>query len=193
MLPVIRGFVAVVSIAGLAGCAGTNFVRPDSETLKNGQTTYAQVIAKFGEPRQEGSVIKNDKTVKTASYAYASMGGTPLNQGVTAARAVGFYFHNDVLVGYEFVSSWAEDHTNFDESRIKDIVKGKTTRAEVIQVMGKPGGYHTFPLIKAPTGEAAVYLYMEVKGFTPYRKELRVTFDDAGVVSDVEFASAGRK
>jgi outer membrane protein assembly factor BamE (lipoprotein component of BamABCDE complex) len=189
----IKSTVAVLLLAGISGCAGTNFVRPDSDSLKNGQTTYSQVTAKFGQPRQEGSVIKNEQTLKTATYAYASMGGKPLNEGVTAARAAGFYFHNDVLVGYEFISSWAEDHTNFDESRIKDIVKGKTTRAEITQLMGKPGGYHIFPLIKAATGEAAVYAYMEVKGFTPFRKELRVTFDNAGVVTDVEFSSSGRK
>jgi outer membrane protein assembly factor BamE (lipoprotein component of BamABCDE complex) len=168
-------------------------VRPDPDSFSNGRTTYSQVIAKLGPPRQEGSVIKNEKTLKTVSYVYASMGGQPLNAGATAARAAGFYFLDDVLVGHEFVSSWAEDHTNFDESRVKDIARGKSTRADVIQLMGKPGGYHAFPLIKDKSGEAALYAYMEVKGFTPFRKELRVTFDSAGVVTDVEFSSTGTK
>lgn len=50
-----------------------------------------------------------------------------------------------------------------------------------------------FPLIKAATGEAAVDAYTEVTGFRPFRKVLVVTFDAAGIVTDVEFSSAGSK
>ena len=193
MTSLARNITVFAAAVAPCGCAGTNFVRPDPERFKNGQTTYAEVIQKFGEPRRQGTVVKNDKSVKQISYSYASMGGTPLTEGVTAARGAGFYFLNDVLVGYEFISSWAEDHTNFDEARIKDIVKGKSTRPEVLDIMGKPGGYQIYPMISSPTGEAAVYAYMEVKGFTPFIKVLRVTFDAAGVVTDVEYTSDGSK
>lgn len=193
MWSTLRRLFAISAISVLFGCAGTNFIRPDSQDLKNGQTTYAQIVARMGQPRQEGSVIKNDKTLKTASYAYASFGGKPHRDGITPARAIGFYFYNDTLVGHEFISSWDEDHTDFDDGKIKNIIKGKTTRAEVVQLLGKPGGYHTFPLIKASTGEAAVYAYVEVRGFTPYRKLLVVTFDVAGIVTEVEFTSAGSR
>ena len=50
---------------------------------------------------------------------------------------MGFYFFDEVLVGHEFLSSWAEDHTDFDEKKVSTIVKGKTTRAEVIQLLGQ--------------------------------------------------------
>ena len=184
--------VAVIIVGMLAGCAGRDFIRPDLDVLRNGQTTYAEVVAKFGTPYAEGSVVKNDRTVKTASYAYASLGGKPRREGVTAARAMGFYFDNDRLVGHEFISSWAEDHTDFDETRAKDIIRGKTSRAEVFRLLGKPNGYHIFPLIKASTGEAAVYAYTEVIGFKPFQKVLVVTFDPSGIVTDVEFASQGK-
>ena len=193
MWSTLRCLFVISVISALFGCAGRDFVRPDSQDLRNGQTTYAQVVARMGQPRQEGSVIKNDKTIKTASYAYASLGGKPLREGVTAARAIGVYFYNDTLVGHEFISSWAEDHTDFDEDKIKDIIKGKTTRDEVVQLLGRPSGYYIFPLIKASTGDAAVYAYLEVRGFTPFRKLLVVTFDAAGVVTEVEFTSAGSK
>lgn len=193
MWATLRCLLVTSAITAFFGCAGTDFVRPDSKDLRNGQTTYAQVVARMGQPRQEGSVIKNDKTIKTASYAYASIGGKPLREGVTAARAIGFYFYNDTLVGHEFISSWAEDNTDFDEGKIKDIIKGKTTRAEVVQLLGKPSGYYIYPLIKVSTGEAAVYAYSQVRGFTPFHKLLVVTFDAAGVVTEVEFTSAGKK
>jgi hypothetical protein len=177
----------------LAGCAGTDFVRPDTDAFRNGRTTYGEVVAKMGTPRREGSAIKNEKTVKSISYAYASVGGKPLHQGVTAARAIGFYFYNDILVGQEFISSWAEDNTDFDEKKVQHIVKGKTTRVELTQLLGKPAGSYIHPLIKATTGEAAVYVFAETSGsFNPkfFGKSLVVTFDADGVASELEYSSS---
>jgi hypothetical protein len=181
----------------LSGCAGRDFVRPASETFRNGHTTYPEIVARFGPPYREGSVVKNDKTVKTIGYAYAAAGGQPHRAGVTPARAMGFYFYDGVLVGHEFVSSWAEDHSDFDEGKVKDIMKGKTTRAELIALLGKPAGYYIYPMIKTSPGDAAAYVYTETRGsafnLSFYRKLLLVTLDAAGVVSDVEFTSSGMK
>jgi hypothetical protein len=179
----------------LSGCAGRNFVRPDSQTLKNGQTSRSSVIELYGDPFAEGTEIKNEKLLNKFTYAYASVGGKPLHQDVIPARAIGFYFLNDILVGHNFISSWAEDHSDFDDSKVPFIVKGKTTRIEVIQLLGKPCGYYIYPLIKASSGEAAVYMYTEtVKTMfkrKTFRKSLVITFDESGVVTDVEFNSSG--
>jgi hypothetical protein len=192
-----KGLAAAALCAALAGCAGTDFVRPNTDDLKNGQTTRAQLIARMGPPRNEGSVLKNEQTIRTATYAYASVGGQPLRDGVTPARAAGFYFFNDTLVGHEFISSWKEDHTDFDETRVKDIVKGKTTRAQVTQLLGKPAGAYVYPMIKSRTGDAAVYALVETSGsafiIRFYRKVLIVSFDTAGIVEDVEFTSSGER
>jgi outer membrane protein assembly factor BamE (lipoprotein component of BamABCDE complex) len=187
--------IAATMALALLGCAGKNFVRPDAEGLKNGQTTYAQIVQKMGPPRREGTAMKNDQTVKSVSYAYASVAGQPLHSGVTAARGATFYFYNDLLVGNEFLSSYAEDNTDFDEGKIPGIVKGKTSRAEVVALMGKPSGYYIYPMIKATTGEAAAYVFSEVKGgafnMKMSRKVLVVTFDTSGIVTDVDFSSSG--
>lgn len=87
-----RMLLAVALLSLLLGCAGRDFVRPDQDTLVNGKTTYSQVIEKFGPPRQEGTAIKNDKTVKTMSYGYAAMGGKPVQEDVVPARVMGFIF-----------------------------------------------------------------------------------------------------
>jgi len=189
---------ALALLAGLAGCAGTDFVRPSVDTLKNGQTTYAQVLEKMGPPRREGTVTKNEKQLKLITYSYATTGGKGLREGVVTARSQSFYFYNDTLVGHEFGSSFAEDHSDFDDKKVADIAKGKTTRAEVTQLAGKPGGSYIHPLIKSPTGEAAVYVYFETTSDAPFsvkqfRKVLIVSFDTAGVVSDVEFSSSGTR
>jgi outer membrane protein assembly factor BamE (lipoprotein component of BamABCDE complex) len=197
MLQTMRSTILTAITASLFGCASTNFVRPDLESLHNGKTTYVQVTAMMGKPRHEGVVIKNDKTLTTAAYAYASNLGQPLHPNGIAVRAITFYFYNEMLVGHAFVSSWAEDHTDFDEGKLTNISKGKTTRAEVLQLLGKPSGYFIYPLIKESTGEAAAYVFSETR-YAPikykfYRKELVVTFDTHGVVTDVEFVSSGSK
>ena len=195
-----RKFLAGWSLAAavlLSGCAGTNFVRPDSSSLVMGQTTYAQIVASMGMPRREGTVQKNDKTINTAQYAYASVGGKPLHPSATPARGINYYFVGGTLVGHEFLSSFAEDHSDFDDSRVKDIVKGKTTRAELTQLLGKPSGAYVYPMIKLEKGEALVYAYTEVTGsafnMKVYSKKLVVTFDGAGVAADVEYSSSGSR
>jgi outer membrane protein assembly factor BamE (lipoprotein component of BamABCDE complex) len=190
----IEKIFTVIAIIVLAGCAGKDFVRPDSGALKNGQTTYNQIVQQFGKPYAEGSVLKNDKFVKTVSYAYASVGGKSYRGG-TAARAMGFYFVDDTLVGYEFVSSFAEDNTDFDEMKINQITEGKTTLDQAIQILGKPAGYYTYPLIESDTEEAAVYVYSETKGsafnMKMFRKMLAITYDSSRVVTKMEYTSFG--
>ena len=43
MIAMTRIFLAVLFVSGLLGCAGKEFTRPEMATLKNGETTYAQV------------------------------------------------------------------------------------------------------------------------------------------------------
>ena len=191
----LSGFAIAAGLLALAGCAGTDFVRPDPESFRNGQTTYAQIVARMGKPWREGAAMKNEKSIKSANYAYANTGGKALRNGVIPARMANFHFHNDTLVGHDFASSWADDNTDFDENKVKDIVKGKTTRAQLTQLMGKPAGSYIFPMIKSESGDAAVYTYNETSGsafnLKFFRKDLVVTFDKAGVVADIEFSSSG--
>lgn len=182
----------------VAGCAGTDFVRPNAESFRLGQATSAQVLQQMGQPRQTAEILKNDAMVKALSYAYASTGGESLDPGVTAARAQAFYFHKDVLVGREFLSSFKSDHSNFDETKIGSILKGKTTRAEVIRLLGAPTGAYIHPMVKKTSGEAIGYSYQTtsgglMSGFKFYRKSLSVTFDDGDRVAEVDYASTGSR
>jgi hypothetical protein len=190
----VKGIAALAALLGLVGCAGTDFVRPGTDDLRMGQTTYAQVVARMGPPRQEGTALKNERNVKTATYAYAAAGGQPRRPSVTPARAQSFHFFNDVLVGHEFVSSWAEDHTDFDEGKVPAIAKGKTTRAQLMQLMGRPSGAQIYPMISSQKGDALTYNYVQVSGsvfsMKLYRKTLVVTLE-GDVVADVDYSSQG--
>lgn len=189
---------AVISLGILlTGCAGTNFVRVADDAIVLGQTTSEQITARLGSPYREGTVTKNDQQIKTSSYAYASTGGAAAAEGVTAARSQGFYFFNNKVVGYEFTSSWKEDSTNFDSGKVSQIKKGESTRSDVVRLLGNPGGKYIYPVIPNKGEDAVNYLYNQTTGsafnLKFYRKQLIVTFNNQGVVTNIEFTESGQK
>lgn len=180
-----------------AGCAGKDFTRPAAETLVLGTTTYAEINTRFGSPYREGSLMKNEKNVRQASYAYATTGGDPLVSGVTPARAVAFSFLDQVLVGHEFTSSFRSDHTDFDASRVPQIKKGETTRAQAIALMGPPTGLWIYPMVKGKDDQGLVWIYSQTRAspfsVSVHQKVLVVTVSAAGVVTEVEFTASGER
>lgn len=188
--------VLVTLLSGLAGCARGNFVRPSAEAFPLGRTTYAQVVHQMGEPRTVGTVRTNGKTVKSITYRYTTTADTSWQTGVIPVRSLVFYFDNDTLVGQEFVSSFTSDSTNFDETKLGAIVKGQTTRAEVIRLLGKPSASYIPPMVKATAGEAIGYGYAGREASAPYRrfsKTVRLTFDDRDRVAEMDYPSLGER
>ena len=184
------GLICAVSV-----CFAQDIPRQPPEKFVVGTTLRKQVTDEFGAPKQQGQTTKNGQNVWSLMYTHGSAFGTAHKEGVTPGRAHVFYFLNDLLVGYEFVSSFANEHTDFDEKNVEQILKGKTTRDEVVRLMGRPGGRLIHPMIKPTTGDALTYGYAEVRrtGFVSFsiaRKTLVVTFDAEGVVSDLEFSTS---
>jgi hypothetical protein len=198
MYTVLRAGFLISLFSVLAGCAGTDFVRPSSDAFRLGETSYSQVVKQMGEPRRVGDVLKNGKQVKSISYAYATTGGEPLEEGVIPARVMVYYFHNDTLAGQEFISSFKSDNSNFDDTKIDRIIKGKTTRLQVAQLLGKSSASFIFPMVKETSGEAVGYGYQTTRGgafsgFKFFNKVLRISFDDRNLVSDIDYTSSGSK
>ncbi len=184
-------------LISISGCSsGTDFKRPDPTTLQLGKTTEREIRERFGEPRSEGSLIRNDRRVKTLSYSYAE--AAPYVEKVPV-RAVVFSFHEGVLVGHDYTSSFSDDKTDFEDSSVDRIKKGDTSAAQVIDILGRPTGELIFPLAKAKEGRAYVYSYSRTdKG--PFggnvrirRKTVVVNIDASGLVSDVDLSTSGSK
>ncbi len=188
---------ALVFAVILTGCAGTNFKRPDPQALVVSKSTSADVTRVMGAPMQTGELLKNNEKIKTARYAYAEGAGTGRYPGVVPARSMSFFTFNDLLVGQEFVSSFPDDATEFDDTKVPAIIKGKSTRAEVLALLGKPHGEAVYPLIKNKTENGIVYTYMHAKGsvfdMKFYSKSLIVSFDANNIATDVEYVSSGVK
>ena len=187
--------LAVMATVALTGCAGTNFVRPAEGEIVVGKSAPAEVTKKMGDPWQSGELMKNEQNLKVTKYAYAATGGASAYPGVVPARAITFAFFNDKLVGQEFTSSFKEDLTDFDSNKVSQLVKGKTTKKEVVELFGKPTGEAIYPVIKGTKDYAYSYTYAQAKGtafnMKFYSKSLVVSFNDAGIVSDVEYAVSG--
>lgn len=181
----------------LIGCAGTDFKRPAPSSLQVGKSTSADVTRVMGPPTQTGEQVRNGEKLTVARYAYAEGAGSGKYPGVVPARAQVFLLHNGTLVGEEFVSSFPNDATDFDDAKVQIIEKGKSTRSDVMALLGPPTGAAIYPVIKSKGETAIVYSYAHAKGsvfdMKFYSKSLIVAFDDKGVVTDVEYVSSGQK
>jgi hypothetical protein len=192
-----RGLAAALAIALVSGCAGTNFKRPDPQALVVGKSTAADVSRVMGPPQQTGEALQNEQKTRSVRYAYAEGAGEGRYPGVVPARAMVFTTFNDLLVGQEFISSFKADATEFDESKVSSIVKGKTTRAEVVAMLGRPNGEAVYPVIKDKNLRAAVYSYSQAKGsvfnMKFHSKMLLVSYTPADVVADLQYTASGEK
>jgi len=193
----LTGYLALALSLVAAGCAGSDFAKQSEDALVLGQTTRQDILQRLGTPYREGTATKNGKQLKTLSYAFATTTGAPVRDGVVPTRGQGFYFLDDKLAGYDFASSWRDDQTNFDGAKVPEIKKGVSTRDEVLRLIGRPGGKYAYPLIPDQTRQADVYLYAETRGgpfnVKFYQKHLVVTYDERGVVSNVDYQEVGQK
>src|SRR5262245_13447682 len=101
--------VLVLSTAALAlGCASIDLRDASVADFRNGVTTVAQVTDRLGYPRREQpDLVMNGRTVKTMADTYISPMEKPATEGDTATRVRRFYFHEGVLVGHNYVTSFA--------------------------------------------------------------------------------------
>jgi hypothetical protein len=179
-----------------AGCAGRDFTRAPSDSVAVGRATEAEIRQRFGAPYREGTVLKNNETMKILSYAYATTASS-VPGGLVPARAQEFYLWRDVLVGHHFTSSFPDDRTDFDGTRAPQIKKGETTESGVVSLLGPPHGAYRYPLIADKDARAAVYLFEQTKGTSFnlkfYRQILVVQYDGAGVVKEVEYSATGER
>lgn len=188
--------VAVLTVT-LAACAGTQFQRVPDSALVLGQTNEAEIDARLGKPFQQGSVVKNGKDVTSKSFSYAEAYGNSVKKDIVASRSQTFYFHDRKLVGYSFASTWRADSSDFDETRVSQIEKGKSTYADVVRLLGQPGGRLAYPMTDSPDEHAVTYRFSQVNGreqkMKVFVKQLVVTLDDKKLVTGVTYSEEGQK
>lgn len=185
-----RSLAFVVALLSITGCTHT-FVRPAKDTLSLGKSTHADVIKLVGTPGMpEGKVTINGETVQTVTYAYYE--GAKFYGLIAPQRTLSYTFFNDVMVGNEFNSSFEEDTTRFDTDKVTAVIKGKSTRSDVIAALGVPSGEVLYPLVKDKNCRGMVYAYsIRRQGWINYNNLVIITLDDKDVVTDVSFKRNG--
>ncbi|MFH0974958.1 MAG: hypothetical protein V1874_04155 [Spirochaetota bacterium] len=169
---------------------GTNFVRPADDSLILGKTTIQEIRQKLGNPHKEKpSTVNNENLI---NFLYSYTGGTPNLYGKILGRTIVFSFYNDVLISYLFMSSFNEDNTDFNETKLNQIKKGQTKEEEVIDILGKPSGISIYP-IAGKDRKLLKYVYNEYKGLMLFRKlyskDVIISLDQNGIVTNFNFSS----
>jgi hypothetical protein len=179
-----------------AGCAPP-VLRPSPGELKIGETTQEQVTQRMGSiAPQRAEIERNGRKVQVYAYGYDAQYEAPHGyDGVIPLRTMFYYFLDGRLVGHEFNSSVERDNTDFSARNVRNVVRGQTTRDEVLQLFGRPAGVLAYPLVDA-RGGALVYTYRESRRVpfgkpTQYSKTLMISFEESGVVHDLSYTTSG--
>jgi outer membrane protein assembly factor BamE (lipoprotein component of BamABCDE complex) len=181
----------------LSGC-GTNFVRPTDDALLVGKSTRANVIQLLGKPSDvDDEKIVNDEPVETITYSYHLVKTIFTIGAPDTVRTQTYTFFNDIMVGSEFTSTFAADITEFDATKLKAISIGKSTKADVITVFGRPSGEGIYPFIKYKNVRAIVYSYTETRdfGFAKHNNKNLMIFilDNNDFVSKISYLIDGEE
>ena len=191
----IRLYGVAVLLIALTGCAsGPVFVKPEPAKLVLGKSNKADVLqSQLAKPISQQDITVNGEKAISINYA---TGESPQFWGLLIERRFGTYtLFNDVLVGQEFNSTYKVESTEFDTDKISSIVKGKTTRSEVIALLGTPSGFVIYPVIADPKGSGLVYGYTWARfaGILTMSKTnlLVVSLDENNVVTNVSFKYNG--
>ncbi len=189
----LRLALAFIVVFLFTACMGKDFVRPPVNSLTLGTTTMQQVQHEMGHAGREELIFSYDMEVRTITYSYTALlervGGL---YGVKPAKIATFYFHNDVLVGYQFLSSFPEDSTDFIDARWA-IQKGITDENQVLKFCGRPSGELIYPMIADKQGKRLMYSYFEASGthrdMKTYTKGLTIDLDENGIVTNLDSVS----
>ena len=193
----------------LAGCtAGRDFAPPTPEALVLGTTTRAQILEKYGPPARQATAAAGFTTPLMAGTTQGSLDvAPPANSFVSltyvfakredpmfswnvSRRSLIFTFWNDKLVAYHFLSNFEQDSSNFDELKVAALQKGKTTVAELAQLLGPPTGRAIFPL--APPDQVSVfydYTITDMKALEHRTKSLQLLFSADDRLVNYRFTS----
>jgi len=188
MTPRVAARAAILAVVLAGACLlGADFSRPDPASFTLGQTTEQEVRARFGKPSGQVNARVGDKLVTTLRYAYAEARSVAV-----PVRIMAYAFHEGRLVGFDYMSSFAADQTVFDELAVKRIRRGISTRAEVLDLLGKPSGQFIYPSSYAgtPGHHADVYSHSRSEKLSSgvtletTTKVLTIVFDEHDVVAE---------
>jgi hypothetical protein len=180
----------LASVVFVLACASTapNFSKPKLEWMKFGQTSRADIVARYGPPEREVQFTRNGQVVSQLNFRYVATFGSDAEK-----RRLGFYLAGDRVVGYEFGDSFMDQETDFDSKKVGTVAKGVTTREQVLSLFGNPLGVLAYPATTQDETAAGdfvfLYAHRSSSGGKVELKRLRVTIGGDNLVKDLNFNS----
>jgi len=188
----VTGILALAVLAFVAGCThtrgrGFDFTRVN--TLQLGQTTKAQALAIFGEPKVEKEVSNDFNDYTLLSYIFVEINNARPNDSF--ARAMTLEFVDDKLNGYLYSASNDGELGPRNLSGKSRVNRQASTRQEVIAAMGQPDGkaYYTTTLetFAEGSGEEIWFYDQEVRqeDDSVIAEKTLIGFDREGIVDNI--------
>lgn len=178
------------------GGLADSILRPVSSEFVLGVTHKRFLIERYGETSTRDNIYldggtKDANNVTSLVYrpgvlsAFFFGGSRP---GVFPVKMLALQFNDDLLMKYRFISNFEQDSTNFDEEKARSIESGKTTRAEVISLLGEPSGMAIYPSAREKNDTRYLYEYFEhdKNERTKLIKRLQIDLNEQNVVKDIE-------
>jgi hypothetical protein len=175
----------------LTGCVGgTAFVRPPSEALQLGKTSYDQIVKTYGDARRTATLVQNNVSIKQISYSHSL--AIPYTTKLST-RGLVYSFYEGILVGYDYASSFEEDKVG-QQSRGDQIRQIKTgdERVRVLTLLGKPDGEFIFPMTNKKDFTSVRYSFIQSHRIpflvTPKisTNVTTITFDEKNIVVAID-------
>ena len=200
----LKASVLIGSLFLLTACSGlSDFVRPGESQIVVGESSRADIVTQLQrEPDATGKKLVNNTMLDQLEYTYlvndSAESDTPDEAGFVAVKGQMYYLNDNVLVGSDYYSTFANDSTKFDVSKVTSIVEGKSTKSDVIKLLGRPSIVMIDPMISKEAVGAIGYNYRSMNLGTPgnlkteaYR--LVVEYDNNNIVTKVTFESKSDK
>jgi hypothetical protein len=188
-------FLAVIFLAGCVSTEGRDFKSPDLKLLMVGGTSPTDVRTLYGEPFSQSinsgpsqlpPVLKTPNNIALLTGSRESI-RYYYKRGLNS-KSFTLLFVDGKLADYAVHGNFPELSTDFDETKVPLLIKGKTQKSEVIALLGLPSGVSVFPAISERNETMFHYSYSEPT--LPSRlsyKRLDVRFDSNDTLLDFNF------
>jgi hypothetical protein len=194
----------------LIGCGvsvGENYVSNNIEKLQVGVTTIQNAHNLFGKPFTSESVVTSDLNSTILGYSYRK--GPGMGNRIDSKYII-LEFKDSLLNGYYHNNSFTEESTDFPREMVTKLISHQSTRADVINLVGKKYGMIRLPSnlvarlpdefsrtlskeAKYVLGYQLLYYKSSSQGFIADVRTLMLSFDQNDILIDKYYYEGANK
>lgn len=172
--------------AGLADLTPGVSSRDQTLSVLNGPPESSEVSTLRKDPRGKALPVS---IVLEERYYYFRDTRAPASLTLMDKEAKRYgwvYFSGNTLLGYITSSTFAQDSTDFDESKARQLRKGRTTQQDTLALLGTPAGKALYPICQTPDCSRWYYRLRWWANQKMNAKMLTIDFNNQQVVTDFD-------